>query len=128
MVFRHSVPILYSSDVRRSIQYYTEVLGFDNSWEWDDPPTFGGVSKDLVEIFFCKEYQGNPGTWIAVMVSALMSCMNEFYQKEEKFFLLPTIRNGVCVKCLQKTRTVTSSVLDSIFHRRIKKARACPPL
>lgn len=69
MIFRHSVPILYSSDVRRSIRYYTEVLGFDAKWEWDDPPTFGGVSKDLVELFFCKEAQGHPGTWISVMVS-----------------------------------------------------------
>ena len=69
MIFRHSVPILYSSDVRKSIHYYTEVLGFDTKWEWDDPPTFGGVSKDLVELFFCKEAQGHPGTWISVMVN-----------------------------------------------------------
>ena len=68
MTFRHSVPILYSSDVKKSIEYYIEVLGFDIKWEWDDPPTFGGVSKDGVELFFCKEGQGHPGTWIAIMV------------------------------------------------------------
>jgi len=68
MVFRHSVPILYSSDIRRSIAYYTNVLGFDHQWEWDDVPSFGGVSKDLVELFFCKDGQGHPGTWIAIMV------------------------------------------------------------
>ena len=69
MIFRHSVPILYSSDVRRSIQYYTEVLGFKNKWEWNDPPGFGGVSKDSVDVFFCKDGQGSPGTWIAIMVN-----------------------------------------------------------
>lgn len=76
MIFRHSVPILYSSDVRKSIQYYTAVLGFDTKWEWDHPPTFGGVSKDLVELFFCKEAQGHPGTWISVMVNDV----DELYQ------------------------------------------------
>ena len=68
MIFRHSVPILFSSDVRKSIDYYMEVLGFDSKWEWDDPPTFGGVSKNSVEIFFCKDGQGQPGTWMAIMV------------------------------------------------------------
>jgi uncharacterized glyoxalase superfamily protein PhnB/GNAT superfamily N-acetyltransferase len=68
MLFKHLVPILYSSDIRRSIAYYTEVLGFDNKWEWSSPPTFGGVSKDHVEIFFCKDGQGNPGTWMSIFI------------------------------------------------------------
>lgn len=89
MVFRHSVPILYSSDVRRSIQYYTDVFGFDHSWEWDEPPTFGGVSKDLVEIFFCKEYQGNPGTWIAVMVNAVDELYERILSKGGKVLSAP---------------------------------------
>jgi uncharacterized glyoxalase superfamily protein PhnB/GNAT superfamily N-acetyltransferase len=68
MIFHHSTPILFSSDIRKSIAYYTEILGFDSKWEWGDPPTFGGVNKDVVNLFFCKECQGHPGTWIAVMV------------------------------------------------------------
>jgi catechol 2,3-dioxygenase-like lactoylglutathione lyase family enzyme/GNAT superfamily N-acetyltransferase len=68
MVFQHFSSILYSSDIQKSIRYYTEVLGFDQHWTWDDPPTFGGVNKDVVQIFFCKECQGKPGTWIAIMV------------------------------------------------------------
>src|SRR5215203_1008467 len=77
MIFRHSVPILFSSDVRKSIEYYTEVLGFDSKWEWDDPPSFGGVSKNGVEVFFCKDGQGNPGTWLAIMVDAV----DEFHER-----------------------------------------------
>ena len=69
MIFQHSVPILYSSDVRRSIQYYTEVLGFDRHWTWDDTPSFGSVSKDHVQVFFCKDGQGHPGTWMSIMVN-----------------------------------------------------------
>ena len=68
MLFKHHVPILYSSDIPRSIAYYTDVLGFEHKWEWGTPPTFGGVSKDHVEIFFCKDGQGHPGTWMSVFI------------------------------------------------------------
>lgn len=68
MIFKHHVPILYSSDITKSIAYYTEVLGFEHKWEWDTPPTFGGVSKDGVEIFFCKDGQGHPGTWLSIFI------------------------------------------------------------
>src|SRR5690349_23609002 len=68
MTFHHSVPIFYSEDIRRSIAYYTQVLGFGGQWEWDDPPTFGGVSKDSVQLFFCKQAQGHPGTWLSIML------------------------------------------------------------
>jgi catechol 2,3-dioxygenase-like lactoylglutathione lyase family enzyme len=62
------VPILYSENVRRSITYYTDVLGFPDKWEWDDPPTFGGVNWGDVRIFFCEKNQGHPGTWICINV------------------------------------------------------------
>ena len=77
MIFKHAVPILYSTDIRRSLSYYTDVLGFESKWEWDDPPTFGGVSKNSVEIFFCKQAQGNPGTWISIMIDNV----DEFYER-----------------------------------------------
>lgn len=76
MIFRHAVPILYSSDIQRSIDYYVNVLGFDDSWKWDDPPTFGAVIKDAVEIFFAKNSQGNPGSWMSIFVDNV----DEFYQ------------------------------------------------
>ena len=89
MKFRHSVPILYSSDVRKSIQYYTEVLCFDAKWEWDDPPSFGGVSKDLVEIFFCKDGQGHRGTWIAVMTDDVDDLHQKIKEKGGKIIAPP---------------------------------------
>lgn len=69
MIFKHHVPILYSTDITRSIAYYVDVLGFEHKWEWDSPPTFGGVSKDGVELFFCKDGQGHPGTWLSIFIS-----------------------------------------------------------
>lgn len=68
MKFSRVVPVLYSTDIVKSIAYYIDVLQFDNQWTWEDPPTFGGVSKNSVDIFFCKEGQGNPGTWISIML------------------------------------------------------------
>src|SRR5690349_6075581 len=60
------VPILYSSDVAASLRYYTSVLDFKSSWTWEDPPTFGGVHYNDVSIYFCKDGQGQKGTWLAI--------------------------------------------------------------
>lgn len=68
MKFEKSNPILYSKDVKASLKYYREVLDFDDSWEWGDPTDFGGVVKDGVEIFFCLNDQGSPGTWLAIIL------------------------------------------------------------
>jgi catechol 2,3-dioxygenase-like lactoylglutathione lyase family enzyme len=76
MKFEKSNPILYSRDVKASIRYYTEVLGFENSWEWGEPTDFGGIVKDDVEIFFCLNGQGSPGTWLAILVDNV----DEYYE------------------------------------------------
>ena len=68
MIFKTTVPILYSSDVVKSLSYYVDVLGFDNKWEWGNPTDFGGVSKDSVEIYFCLNAMGHPGTWLCLLV------------------------------------------------------------
>ncbi len=76
MKFESIVPILYSTDVKRSLAYYMNELAFDEKWEWDDPTTFGGVSKHCVRIFFCLKDQGNPGTWLAIN----MDNVDEYYE------------------------------------------------
>lgn len=68
MKFEKAIPILYAQDVAKSIEYFVDQLKFENKWEWDSPPTFGGVYRDQVELFFCKNDQGNPGTWLALVV------------------------------------------------------------
>ena len=76
MKFDKAIPILYAKDVSKSIAYFTEQLKFDNKWEWESPPTFGGVYRDNVEIFFCKEDQGHPATWLSLVVDNV----DEYYQ------------------------------------------------
>lgn len=68
MKFDSVVPVLYSSDINESIAYYTEKLGFTSSWTWGDDASFGGVGIDKIAIFFCKEGQGHPGTWLCLNV------------------------------------------------------------
>lgn len=76
MQFESLIPILYSTDIERSVKYYMEKLSFENQWIWNDEKTFGGVSKGCVEIFFCKLDQGNPGTWLAINVDDI----DEYYE------------------------------------------------
>jgi catechol 2,3-dioxygenase-like lactoylglutathione lyase family enzyme len=70
------IPILYSDDVQRSIEFYTRVLGFAEHWTWDETPTFGGVVNGSSTIFFCKGDQGHKGTWLAINVDNV----DEFYE------------------------------------------------
>src|SRR5882672_10944487 len=66
--FEHIVPILNVKNVPASIGYYVDKLGFDKKWDWGDPPTFGCVGRDEIELFLCQDGQGAPGTWISIFV------------------------------------------------------------
>ena len=59
--FEQVTPILSVRDVDASIAYYLEKLGFEESWHWGHPTTFGGVSRDNIEILFCKERRVSRG-------------------------------------------------------------------
>jgi catechol 2,3-dioxygenase-like lactoylglutathione lyase family enzyme len=89
MKFEKSVPILYSADISQSLDYYIEKLGFEQKWEWDSPPTFGGISRDDVEIFFSKEGQGNPGTWLCILVDNVDEYYHSIKDKGAKIIAEP---------------------------------------
>ena len=76
MKFEKSIPILYSEDVAKSLTFYIDKLGFGEKWEWDNPPTFGGVCHGDVEIFFSEKGHGNPGTWVFIVVENV----DEYYE------------------------------------------------
>jgi GNAT superfamily N-acetyltransferase len=50
-----SESIFAVADVRATVRFYREVLGFTNDWLWEDPPTFGGVSCGKVQVMFCQQ-------------------------------------------------------------------------
>jgi ribosomal protein S18 acetylase RimI-like enzyme len=47
-----STAIFACADVEATLAYYRDVLGFANTWKWDDPPTFGGASHGGVSLMF----------------------------------------------------------------------------
>jgi catechol 2,3-dioxygenase-like lactoylglutathione lyase family enzyme len=61
-------PILYVRDLEEAMKYYSEKLLFDRLWQWGEPPDFGAVRLGKVEIFFCVGAQGQPGTWLCILV------------------------------------------------------------
>lgn len=51
MITSHS-PVLASSDVEASIAFYKEKLGFDSTWFWGEPTSFGGASSGTHMVMF----------------------------------------------------------------------------
>jgi catechol 2,3-dioxygenase-like lactoylglutathione lyase family enzyme len=47
-------PCLRVPDIQAAIDFYTARLGFAPSFTWGDPPTFGGVMLDRMQMFFSK--------------------------------------------------------------------------
>lgn len=55
-------PILYVTDMAKSLGFYVDILGFKNA-EWGDN-NFTSVNRDNTGLYLCKGGQGLPGTWI----------------------------------------------------------------
>lgn len=60
MIAQGLTPILNVSSFAESVQWF-EALGFSKTFDWGDPPTFGGVRSGKCEIFLCEGAQGGRG-------------------------------------------------------------------
>ena len=47
-----STAIFASSDIEATLSFYKDVLGFESTWTWGDPPTFGSATLGGVTIMF----------------------------------------------------------------------------
>ena|ERR1051326_1476233 len=74
------IPILNVKDFALSIDYYINKLGFQEKWDWGEPPTFGCVARGKVEIFLCEGGQGQYGTWMSIFVQDV-DALYEDYKK-----------------------------------------------
>lgn len=64
--FENSQPILRVEDMRKSLHFYVDQLGFKNvSWGDDN---FTSVSRDRAAIYLCRGGQGHVGGWIWIGV------------------------------------------------------------
>ena len=60
-MFLHALtPILNVSNFADSVRWF-ETLGFSKTFDWGDPPSFGGVKSGRCEIFLCAGCQGGKG-------------------------------------------------------------------
>ncbi len=74
--FEGAAPILRVTDMRASLQYYVDVLGFRNAnWGSDD---FTRVNRDAAGIYLCRGEQGCAGTWAWVGVENVQALYEEY--------------------------------------------------
>ena len=69
---------------------YTEILQFEKFWDWGDPPDFGCVAFGDVQLFLCQGGQGQPGTWLYLMIDGVDDYFNEIKQRGADILLEPT--------------------------------------
>ena len=48
----HVEPILAVKDIKETIEYWHETLGFPNKWTWGEPPNYGGVNWNSTFVQF----------------------------------------------------------------------------
>ena len=59
-----TIPVLPVSDLERSIQFYTETLGFDLDWVGDEGSTICSVSRDGCPIMLSVTHKSGPRAWV----------------------------------------------------------------
>jgi len=74
--FEGSTPILCVANMKTSLNYYIESLGFQKEdWGSDD---FTCVKRDQAAIYLCQGGQGQAGTWIWVGVENVEELYKEY--------------------------------------------------
>lgn len=51
-MIRQIVPVFFTTDIPRTLAYYTEKLGFEVLGTWQDPPVYAIVARDQHAIHF----------------------------------------------------------------------------
>ena len=51
----HAAPVFPVPDVKQTIEYYRDKLGFEVKFLWEDPPTYAVLKRQDVGIHFCKK-------------------------------------------------------------------------
>ncbi len=55
MKFKDSVPVISTSDVRSTVDYYSNVLGFKEHFIFGEPPVYAGVQRDGVLLYITHD-------------------------------------------------------------------------
>jgi catechol 2,3-dioxygenase-like lactoylglutathione lyase family enzyme len=74
--FECSVPILSVANMKASLHYYVDVLGFRSAeWGSDD---FTSVNREGAAIYLCRGGQGLTGTWVWIGVNDVQLLYEEY--------------------------------------------------
>jgi len=55
MKYQNAVPVVATADVRATVDYYTQVLGFSEHFIYGDPPVYAGVARDGVLLYITAD-------------------------------------------------------------------------
>ncbi|MCU1285846.1 MAG: putative lactoylglutathione lyase [Acidobacteriales bacterium] len=81
MAFGGVNPIFRVADLKKSLDYYINVLGFKVNWEY---PYIASVSRGRCGIFLSEGDQGNPGAWVWIGVEDCETVFQELSAKGAK--------------------------------------------
>jgi catechol 2,3-dioxygenase-like lactoylglutathione lyase family enzyme len=85
--FEGAAPILRVADMKASVDYYVDVLGFRNAdWGSDD---FTLVTRDSAGIYLARGSQGSSGTWVWVGVEDVQALYAEYQASGAKIRQAP---------------------------------------
>ncbi|HET6723923.1 MAG TPA: VOC family protein [Chitinophagaceae bacterium] len=89
----HVEPILAVKDIKETIEYWHDTLGFPNKWTWGEPPNYGGVNWNSTSVQFNLDPElasASKGSAIFIKVKKL----EELYQYHQQ-------KNAVIVEPLE---------------------------
>ena len=86
--FGGTTPILRVTDIRASLDYYTNVLGFTDDWGAVDG--FASISRDRCHLFLSEYDQGHPGSWVFIGVDDVETLFAQLQTRGAKIRHPPT--------------------------------------
>ena len=81
-------PVFRVHDVRASVDYYVNQLGF--KLDWEASPGFASVSRHRCCIFLCEGDQGHPGAWVWIGVGDAQAVFEECRKRGARVRHAPT--------------------------------------
>jgi predicted enzyme related to lactoylglutathione lyase len=87
--FGHAEPILRVDNIKASLAFYVDLLGFKNAtWGNED---FTLVSRGGADIYLCRGGQGRGGAWVWIGVEGVEQLHEECKARGVTVLLPPTI-------------------------------------
>jgi predicted enzyme related to lactoylglutathione lyase len=93
------IPILCVKNLKVSIRFYVDLLGFKVDWEAGD--AMASVSRDGRAIMLCQGAQGQPGTWIWIGVEDIEPLFDDYVAKGVTIRQKPTNFKWAYEMCIE---------------------------